>query len=157
MVIDEHRSAVLRILASRARLAVDLSRFRFANVRLHECHEVADRADALEAPDCFFHFVLGLFREHGTCERCEFFFDLLIREWVPRVTFGKVELLLERSSVSGLDLHDYPLQCRKYSLDLGIRLDFDFVQLLPNLRVHDFSIVNCNGVTWRSTNAAAMT
>jgi hypothetical protein len=74
-VIDEHRPTVCRILASRARRAVHLSGFRFANVRLHERHEVADRADALEAPDGFFHFVLGWFGEHAICERCEFVFD----------------------------------------------------------------------------------
>jgi len=45
----------------------------------------------------------------------------------------------------------------EYLLNLRIRNHFHFLQLSPNLRVLIFSMVNCTGVTWRSTSAAAIT
>ena len=88
---------------------VILAALGLANVGFHQRHQFCHGINLLQIPDGIFDSSAAPRWSAHLGECGEFFFNIRIREWIAWITFGKIQLFIERASVSCIDMHDYPL------------------------------------------------
>src|SRR5437588_248719 len=127
-VVLERKDQLLRIVNLLCSNALEFA---------HDCHQRTHGINLLQISDRVFQFLLCSFRQDSVCQSYEFLFDFLVTYGIAGVAFGVIQLLCERASIAGPDVHDNALQRQKRSLNLWVSDHFDFFQLRANSRVHD--------------------
>ncbi len=157
-LLCEHGLAALLAFAAQLRLAVGLSRTSPCERRPPSGHQFAYRPDSLQVPDRFLHSLLRAVGQHAFGERRKLFFHFLIRQRIARITFGIVKLFVEAASVCSCRCARSPSVVLEILFrSPGSATTSTFCSCARIVGSMIFSMVNCAGVTWRSTSAAAIT